>query len=108
MKPTNLCTGGSNRPAAYAAAPETWAGFAFAVSLAGLGAALLARRRWTLEHAAAIAAGALLARGLLAFTYYPVVGETSPAQKYAHNVVMLALVVAAAALSSRGWSGKRS
>ena len=40
-----------------------------------------------------------LARGLLAFTYYPVVGETSAAQKYAHNVVMLAVIAAAGAYS---------
>ena len=80
-------------------APETWAGFAFAVTVGAAGAVLLARRRWTLEHVAAIAAGALLARGALAFTYYPVVGETSAAQKYAHNVVMLAVVAAAGAYS---------
>ena len=60
---------------------------------------LLARHAWTLEHVAAIATGALLARGALAFTYYPVVGETSAAQKYAHNVVMLAVVAAAGAYS---------
>ena len=80
-------------------APETWAGFVFAVTVGAAGTVLLARRRWTLEHAAAIAAGALLARGVLAFTYYPVVGETSAAQKYTHNVVMLAVVAAAGAYS---------
>ena len=87
--------------AGYSVAPETWAGFALAVTIAALGAALLARHRWTLRHAAAIATGALLARGLLAFTYYPVVGETTAAQKYAHNVVMLAIVAAAGAYSCR-------
>ena len=83
--------------AAYSMAPETWAGTAFALAVAALALVLLARHTWTPAHAAAIATGALLARGALAFTYYPVVGETSAAQKYAHNVVMLALVAAAGA-----------
>ena len=77
--------------AAYSMAPETWAGAAFALAVAALALVLLARHAWTLEHVVAIASGALLARGALAFTYYPVVGETSAAQKYAHNVVMLAV-----------------
>ena len=64
--------------AAQSAAPETWAGFAFALAVAAAGAALLTRWDWQLEHIAAIATGALLARGALAFTYYPVSARRRP------------------------------
>jgi hypothetical protein len=50
---------------------------------------------------AALATGVLLARGTLAFLYYPLVGETSAAQKYAHNAVMLAVVAAVGAYAIR-------
>ncbi len=83
--------------AAYSLAPETWAGAAIAFAVAALALVLLARHASTLEHVVVIASGALVARGLLAFTYYPVVGETSAAQKYVHNVVMLAVIAAAGA-----------
>jgi hypothetical protein len=90
---------------AHAAAPETWLGVALAVVVVLASGALLARaargRDWSLEHVAAIALGVLLSRGALAFTYYPVVGETSAAQKYAHNVVMLLIVAAAGAYAIR-------
>lgn len=84
-------------------APETWAGVAIVAAVLLTAALLLARcaHTWRLEHVAAAATGALLARGALAFTYYPVVGQTSAAQKYAHNVVMLAIVVAAGAYAVR-------
>jgi hypothetical protein len=49
---------------------------------------------WSVRHAAAVATGALLSRGVLAFFCYPVVGETTAVRKYAHNVTMLAIVVA--------------
>lgn len=49
----------------------------------------------------AVAFGIVLSRGLLAFTYYPLVGEPSALQKYGHNVVMLAIVTAAAAVAWR-------
>jgi hypothetical protein len=88
--------------ATYSAAPETWLGVALTGAVLGIAATLLVRsaRVWRLEHVAA-ATGVLLARGALAFTYYPVVGHTSAAQKYAHNVVMLAIVVAAGAYAVR-------
>ena len=48
-----------------------------------------------------MAVGALLSRGVLAFTYYPLLGETSAVRKYAHNVTMLAIVVALGWLALR-------
>jgi hypothetical protein len=91
--------------AAHSAAPETWVGTAFAVAVALAGGFLLARAatggRWALEHAAAVATGVLLARGALAFLYYPLVGETSAAPKYAHNTVMLAVVAGVGAYAIR-------
>ena len=89
----------------YHVAPETWLGVALAVAvLTASGAALLHVARapgWSLAHSAAVATGALLSRALLAFTYYPVVGEVSATRKYAHNVVMLLLVVAVGAYAQR-------
>ena len=83
--------------AAYSMAPETWAGTAFALAVAALALVLArapcvdtrARRRDRLRRPPGPRP--------LAFTYYPVVGETSAAQKYAHNVVMLAVIAAAGA-----------
>jgi hypothetical protein len=90
---------------AHAVAMETWLGVAVALLVIGVSAWLLAGaargRHWGLAHVAAVAAGVLLSRGALAFTYYPVVGETSAAQKYAHNAVMLLVVVAAGAYAIR-------
>jgi hypothetical protein len=89
-------------------APETWAGVAMTVTVLAAGAALLVHASrsvdWSVRHTAAVAIGALLSRGTLAFFYYPVVGETSAVPKYAHNVTMLAVVVALGwlALRSRG------
>jgi hypothetical protein len=89
----------------HASAPETWVGVAIAVPVAVVAVWLLARaargRDWGLEHSAAVAAGVLLSRGALAFLYYPVVGETSAGPKYAHNVVMVLIVAAAAAYAIR-------
>ena len=65
-------------------------------------------RDWGLTHAAAVATGVLLSRGALAFLYYPVVGETSAGQKYAHNVVMLLIVAVAGAYAIRRARGSRS
>ena len=90
---------------AQAAVPETWVGVAVAVPVAVASGWLLARaargRDWGLAHIAAVATGVLLSRGALAFTYYPVVGETSAGRKYAHNVVMLLIVAAAGAYAMR-------
>lgn len=87
-------------------AAETWTGLAVglgATTIIGLLTLALARRRgWRPAHAAAVALGFLLARGLLAFTYDPLIGEVDPVAKYAHNVVMLATVAAAGLLALRG------
>ncbi len=90
---------------AHAIVPETWLGVVLAAVVVVVSCALLARaargRGWGLAHVAAIATGVLLSRGALAFLYYPLVGETSAAQKYAHNVVMLVIVAAAGAYAIR-------
>jgi hypothetical protein len=90
---------------AATAVPETWLGFAIAIGVTATGAWLLLRFAggpgWTLAHTAAVAGGAFLSRGCLAFLYYPLVGETSALQKYSHNVVMLLLVVAASVYAYR-------
>jgi hypothetical protein len=78
-------------------APETWTGVAITTTAFAAGAALLVHASgavdWSVRHAAAVAVGALLSRGVLAFLYYPVVGEAAAVPKYAHNVTMLAIVV---------------
>jgi hypothetical protein len=88
-----------------AIAPETWVGVALSVLVLPAGAfALLRVSRgpdWTLSHAAAAAAGAIISRGVLAFAYYPVIGEVSAARKYTHNVVMLLIVGVAIAHALR-------
>ena len=85
--------------------PETWIGFVIALAVLAAALWLLFRFAggpgWTLAHTAAVGMGALLSRGALAFLYYPLVGETSAAQKYTHNVVMLLVVVAVGALALR-------
>ena len=90
---------------ALAVVPETWLGVAMAavvVVVSGWALARAARgRAWGLAHTAAVATGALASRGALAFLYYPLVGETSAAQKYGHNVVMLLVVAAAGACAIR-------
>lgn len=85
--------------------PPTWGGTAIAVS-ATAGAAVLALRwsagiGWTIRSPAALALGVLLARGLTAFTYFPLLGEVSPSSKYTHNSVMLLIVLIA------GWAALR-
>jgi len=97
---------------AHAAVPETWVGAAVATVVVVASGCLLVRaargRDWGLAHAAAVATGALLSRGALAFLYYPVVGETSAERKYAHNVVMLLIVAAAGAYAIRQVRSSRS
>jgi len=51
-------------------------------------------RGWSARHAAAIGAGALASRALLAFTYVPLIGDVSPGAKLLHNLAMLGLVAA--------------
>lgn len=80
--------------------PETWLGLALGVvatAAVGLGVLVASRRPgWSIRHAAAVGLGFLLARGLLAFAYYPLAGSVTAGPKYAHNLVMLGLV---------GWAG---
>lgn len=87
------------------AVPETWIGFGIALAVLAVALWLLLRfaggQGWTLAHTAAVGTGALLSRGALAFLYYPLVGETSAAQKYTHNVVMLLVVVVVGAFAHR-------
>lgn len=91
---------------ARALVAETWAGFAQGVVVTALAAAfvwLSARRPgWGIRHAAAVALAFLVANGLLAFTYFPLLGEVSAGAKYAHNVVMLLVVLTA------GWFALRT
>ncbi|WP_193106044.1 hypothetical protein [Brachybacterium sp. FME24] len=83
--------------------PPTWPGVVGAATVTSvLGIAmLLASRRWTWtpRHAAAVGLGLLLERGLLAFTYYPLLGEVGAGAKYAHNAVMLLAVLLAGGLA---------
>ena len=76
----------------------------FIVSGALLLRRLAARDGWDVQHIAAVALGFLLCRGLLAFTYYPLVGEVEAFPKFAHNVVMLGLVCVAGAFALRSQS----
>lgn len=77
----------------YGVAPQTWLGVAMAAVAVAAGVALLVResRRpgWGVTHTAALAAGAIVSRAVLAFSYYPVIGDISAARKYVHNVAML-------------------
>lgn len=97
----------------FSVLPETWTGVWLGVAGTALLATAVARlsRRagWGVPHAAAVALAFLLCRGLLAFTYFPLLGEVSAARKYSHNVVMLALVCLAGWLAlrtSRGPQGR--
>jgi hypothetical protein len=78
-------------------APENWPGALFAVTVLGAGGLALARVSvrpdWSIRHHVAVAAGAVISRGVLAFTYFPVMGEVPATRKYAHNIVLLAIVV---------------
>lgn len=84
---------------------ENWAGFTVGiVAIGAVGFAVLRVAKypgWSIRHVAAVGVGFLLARGLLAFTYFPLIGEVAPTPKYLHNAVMI-LVVALA-----GWMALR-
>lgn len=87
---------------AHALMPDTWLGTAGALLIAlAAGAWLLAGGGLDPRPCAALAAGALVSRGTLAFTYFPLVGETPAIAKYAHNVVMIAIVLGATARALR-------
>lgn len=85
--------------------PATWLGTAIAAAFTAVAAVVVARwssaSAWTIRHTAAIALGVLLARGLAAFTYLPLIGDVSGPRKYTHNVVMLLVVLAAGYVALR-------
>jgi hypothetical protein len=87
------------------AASETWASTASALVVYVVVAAWVVRssrgRGWSAQHAAALAAGALLSRAFLAFTYFPLIGDVSPTAKYAHNVALLGLVAGLSWIAAR-------
>ncbi len=84
-------------------AGEGWLGVAVGLGSTILIVAMVIWRRirfiWTPAHYAAVALGYLLSRGVLAFTYFPLLGEVEPLPKYLHNAAMLAIVLAAGALA---------
>lgn len=84
---------------------ENWAGFAVNLTITAAIGALVwwqARRTdWDIRHVAAVALAFLVSRGVLAFTYFPLIGQVEPFPKYAHNVVMLAATLIA------GWFALR-
>lgn len=90
---------------------ETWTGFVIGVVITGavaLGLLAAARRPgWSVHHIAAVGLGFLLVRGLLAFTYFPLLGDVAPIPKYVHNTTMLLVVAVAAwfALRPRAYPG---
>lgn len=85
---------------------QGWAGLSAHLVLNAALCAVIVRavRRggWSPWHSAAVATACLAVRGLLAFTYFPLIGDVEPGPKYAHNAVMLAVVVLAAAFAWRG------
>ncbi|MFT4166165.1 MAG: hypothetical protein QM650_13075 [Microlunatus sp.] len=90
---------------------ETWTGFVIGIAVmvaTGTALWLVSRRTvWSIRHRAVAGLGFLLARGLLAFTYFPLLGEVAAGPKYAHNVVMLLVVLVAGTLALRKTSAAR-
>ncbi len=93
-------------------AAETWTGVAQTLATYGLAFAGLlvfsARPGWSGRHVAVVAAAPLLVRGVLAFTYPPLIGEVADAAKYGHNAVMLGIVLVALAIALRPATGSRT
>lgn len=89
---------------AITAAPWTWLGVGFALTVLALSAIglMFASRSpgWGPRHHVAKAAGALVSRGVLAFTYFPVMGEVAAMPKYVHNGVLLVVVVIVSGLAA--------
>jgi hypothetical protein len=73
-----------------------------------VGGAVVARAArasgWTSRHVVALAAGAVLSRALLAFTYDPLIGDVSAPRKYLHNATLLAGLVVVSSLAARSGS----
>ncbi len=89
----------------YNASPTTWPGFAFSATVL-VGATILLHRAaqspsWDLRHVVAVASAALVSRAVLAFTYFPLLGDVSPIRKYGHNIVLLTLVSVVCVLAFR-------
>ena len=88
-----------------AVAPDTWTGVGIAVGVLVVGGASLARasraKAWDARHAASAAAGALVSRAMLAYTYDPVVGDVAATPKYLHNTALLAAMVVLSTLAVR-------
>lgn len=84
---------------------ESWAGFALNTTITVVVGALIwwrARRPgWGVHHIAAVALAFLVSRGALAFTYFPLAGQVEPSAKYAHNIVMMLIILIA------GWFALR-
>ena len=84
---------------AYNMMPQTWPGFAGSVVLLVIAGVLVARasrtRRWSPTHIAIVGATPLFLTAALAFTYDPMIGEVTAQAKYAHNAVMVAIVLLA-------------
>ena len=85
--------------AAYNMMPQTWPGFAGSVVVLVIAGILVARasrtRRWGPTHIAIVGATPLFLTAALAFTYDPMIGEVTAQAKYAHNAVMVAIVLIA-------------
>lgn len=92
----------------YHLAGTSWAGFAVGASALVLGGAFLARaarsRTWGLQHVVAVAVAFVLVRAVLAFTYFPVIGDVSAVRKYGHNAVLFVAVLAISLLAARAAS----
>ena len=84
---------------AYNLMPQTWPGFAGSVVVLVIAGVLVARasrtRRWSPTHVAIVGATPLFLTAALAFTYDPMIGEVTAQAKYAHNAVMVAIVLLA-------------
>ena len=84
---------------AYNLMPQSWPGFAGSVVVLMIAGVLVSRasrtRRWSPTHVAIVGATPLFLTAALAFTYDPMIGEVSAQAKYAHNAVMVAIVLLA-------------
>jgi hypothetical protein len=81
---------------------EDWVGVAVGLGSTILILVMRMRFAWTARHSAAVALGYLLSRGVLAFTYFPLLGEVEPFPKYLHNVAMMSVVFIAGVLALQG------
>lgn len=84
---------------------EEWVGVSFDMATTAIVAALIwwwARQPgWSFQHTAAAGLAFLLSRGALAFTYFPLIGEVDAVPKYAHNAIMMAVVLVAGSFALR-------